>query len=183
MNVKLLYNFAHFSCQKNNTQNPSSQAQQQVSQELPDVQAKFRKGRRNRDQITIICWIIEKAREFQKIIYFFVDYKKAFYCVNHNQLWKILKQMGIPGNLTYPLINLYAGQEATIRTRHRITDWFKISNGVHQGCILSSCFLNLYADYITQEVNQGKGSPCSFPFPQVLFSHCVYYLMSKTIVS
>ena len=127
-----------------------------------------------------IHWIIEKAREFQKIIYFcFIDYKKAFDCVNHNQLWKILKQMGIPDHLTYLLRNLYAGQEATIRTRHGITDWFKIGNGVHQGCILSSCFLNLYADYITQEVNQGKGSCCFFPFPQVLFSHYACYLMSK----
>ena len=87
--------------------------------------------------------------------------------------------MGIPDHLTYLLRNLYAGQEATIRTRHGITDWFKIGNGVHQGCILSSCFLNLYADYITQEVNQGKGSCCFFPFPQVLFSHYACYLMSK----
>ena len=128
--------------------------QQYMNWELPDVQVGFRKSRGTRDQIANIRWIMEKVREFQKNIYFcFIDYVKAFDCVNHNQLWTILKQMGIPDHLTYLLRNLYAGQEATIRTRHGITDWFKIGNGVHQGCILSSCFLNLYADYITQEVN------------------------------
>ena len=91
--------------------------QQYMNRELPDIQAGFRKGRGNRDQITIICWIIEKGREFQKIIYFcFIDYKKAFDCVNHNQLWTILKQMGIPDHLTSFLRNLYAGQEAIVRT-------------------------------------------------------------------
>ena len=123
--------------------------QQYVNRELPGVQAGFRKGRGTRDQIANICWIIEKAREFQKNIYFcFIDYAKAFDCVNHNKLWKILKEMGIPDHLTCLLRNLYAGQEATVRTGHRTTDWFQIRKGVHQACILSPCLLNLYAEYI-----------------------------------
>ena len=113
---------------------------QYMNCELPDVQAGFRKGRGTRDQIANICWIMEKAREFQKNIYFcFVDYAKDFDCVDHNQLWKILKEMGIPDHLTCLLRNLYAGQEATLRTRHGTTDWFQIGKGVHQGCILSPC--------------------------------------------
>ena len=101
------------------------------------------------DQIANICWIIEKAREFQKNIYFcFTDYAKAFDCVNHNKLWKILKEMGIPDHLTYLLRNLYAGQEATVRTGHGTTDWFQIGKGIHQGCILSPCLFNLYAENI-----------------------------------
>ena len=117
--------------------------------ELPDVQAGFRKGRGTRDQIANIRWIIEKAREFQKKIYFcFIDYVKAFDCVNHNKLWNILKEMGIPGHLTCLLRNLHAGQEAAVRTRHGTTDWFKIGKGVPQGCILSSCLSNLCAEYI-----------------------------------
>ena len=116
---------------------------------LPDVQAGFRKGRGTRDQIANICWIIEKAREFQKNIYFsFIDYTKAFDCVDHNKLWKILQEMGIPDHLTCLLINLYAGQEATVRIGHGTTDWFQIGKGVHQGCILSPCLFNLYAEYI-----------------------------------
>ena len=108
--------------------------QQYVNRELPDVQAGFRKGRGTRDQIANIHWIIEKAIEFQKNIYFcFIDYAKAFDCVDHNKLWKILKQMGIPDHLTCVLRNLYAGQEATVRT----TDWFKIGTGIRQGCISS----------------------------------------------
>ena len=108
-----------------------------VNLELPEVQTVFRKGRGTRDQIANIHWIIEKARGFQKIIYFcFTEYAKAFDCVDHNQLWKILKEMGIPDHLTCLLRSLYAGQEAALRTRHRITDWFKIRKGV-QGCILS----------------------------------------------
>ena len=99
--------------------------QQDVNRELPDVQAGFRKGRGTRDQIANICWIIEKAREFQKSIYFcFIDYAKAFDCVDHNKLWKILKEMGIPDHLTHLLRNLYAGQEATVRTGHGSTDCF-----------------------------------------------------------
>ena len=112
--------------------------QQYVNCELPDVQGGFRKGRGTRDQIANIHWIIKKAREFQKHIYFcFIDYAKAFDCVDHNKLWKILKEMGIPDHLTCLLRNLYAGQEATVRTKHGIMDWFQIGKGVHQGCILS----------------------------------------------
>ena len=116
---------------------------------LPDVQDGFTKGRGTRDQIANICWIMEKAREFQKSIYFcFIDYAKAFDCVDHNKLWKILKEMGIPDHLTCLLRNLYAGQEATVRTGHGTTDWFQIGKGVRQGCILSPCLFNLYAEYI-----------------------------------
>ena len=117
-----------------------------VNRELPDVQAGFRKGRRNRDQIANI---IEKARELQKNTYFcFIDYAKAFDCVDHNKPWKILKEMGTPDHLTCLLRNLYAGQEATVRTGHGTTDWFQIGKGVFQGCILSPCLFNLYAEYI-----------------------------------
>ena len=117
--------------------------------ELPDVQAGFRKGRGTRDQIAKICWISKKAREFQKNIYFcFIDYTKAFDCVDHNKLWKILQEMGLPDHLTCLLRNLYAGQEATVRTGHGTTDWFRIGKGVCQGCILSPCLFNLFADYI-----------------------------------
>jgi len=123
--------------------------QQYMNCELPDVQAGFRKSRGTRDQITNIRWIIEKAREFQKNIYFcFIDYPKAFDCVDHNKLWEILKEMGIPDHPTCILRNLYAGQEATVRTGHRTTDWFQIGKGVRQGCILSPCLFNLYAEYI-----------------------------------
>ena len=117
--------------------------------ELPDVQASLGKGRRTRDQIANISWIMEKAREFQKNIYFcFIDYAKAFDSVDYNKLWKILQEMGIPDHLTYLLRNLYAGQEATVRTGHGPTDWFQIGKGVRQGCILSPCLFNLYAEYI-----------------------------------
>ena len=117
--------------------------------ELSDVQAGFRKSRGTRDQIANIHWIIKKAREFQKNIYFcFIDYAKAFDCVDHNKLWKILKEMGIPDHLTCLLRNLYAGQEATVRTEHGTTDWFQIGKGVCQGCIFSPCLFNLYAEYI-----------------------------------
>ena len=123
--------------------------QQYVNRELPDVQAGFRKGRRTRNQIANICWIIEKAREFQKNIYFcFIHYAKAFDCVDHNKLWKILKEMGIPDHLICLLRDLYAGQEATVRTGHGTTDWFQTGKGVHQGCILLPCLFNFYAEYI-----------------------------------
>ena len=112
--------------------------QQYVNHELPDVQAGFRKGRGTRDQIANICWIIEKAREFQKNICF-LDYIKSFDCVDHNKLWKILKEMGIPDHLTCLLRKLYAGQEATVSTGHGTTDWFQIGKGVCQSCILSPC--------------------------------------------
>ena len=117
--------------------------------ELPDVRAGFRKGRGTRDQVANTCWIMEKAREFQKNIYFcFIDYAKTFDCVDHNKLWKILQEMGIPDHLTCFLRNLYAGQEATVRTGHGTIDWFQIGKGVRQGCILSLCLFNLYAEYI-----------------------------------
>ena len=123
--------------------------QQYVKHEIPDVQAGFRKGRGTRDQMTNICWIMEKAREFQKNIYFcFIDYAKAFDCVDHKKLWKILKEMAIPEYLTCLLRNLYAGQEAIIRTVHGTTDWFQIGKGARQGCILSPCLFNFYAEYI-----------------------------------
>ena len=123
--------------------------QQYVNCKLPDVHAAFRKGRGTRDQIANICWIIEKAREFQKNIYFcFMDQAKAFDCVDHNKLWKILKEMEIPDHLTSLLRNLYASQEATVRTGYGTTDWFQIGKGVHQGCILSPCLFNLHAKYI-----------------------------------
>ena len=110
--------------------------QQYVNRELPDVQAGFRKGRGTRNQIANICWIIEKASQFQKNIYFcFIDYAKVFDCVDHNKLWKILKEMGIPDDLTCLMRNLYAVQEATVRTGHGTTDWFQIGKGVSQGCI------------------------------------------------
>ena len=123
--------------------------QQYVNRELPDVQAGFRKGKGTRDQIATIHRIIKKAREFQKNIYFcFIDYAKVFDCVDHNKLWKSLKETGIPDHLTHLLRNLYADQEATVRTGHATTDWFQIGKGVHQGCILSPCSFNLYAEYI-----------------------------------
>ena len=128
---------------------PQARLQQCVNCELPDVQAGFRKGRGTRDQIANIYWIIKKAREFQKNIYFcFSDYAKAFDCVDHNKLWTILKEMEIPDHLICLLRKLYAGQEATVRTGHRATDLFQIRQGVHQGCILSPCLFNLYAEYI-----------------------------------
>ena len=121
---------------------------QYVNHELPNAQAGFRKGRGTWDQIANICWIIKKAREFPKNIYFcFIDYSKSFDSVDHNKLWKILPEMGIPDHLTCLLRNLYAGQEATVRTWHG-TDWFQIGKGVHQGCILSPCLFNFYAMYI-----------------------------------
>ena len=120
-----------------------------MKSELLDVQAGFRKGIGTRGQIANIHWIIKKAREFQKNIYFcFIDYAKAFDCVDHNKLWEILQEMGIIDHLTCLLRNLYAGQEETVRTGHGTTDWFQIGRGVHQGCILSPCLFNLHAEYI-----------------------------------
>ena len=127
--------------------------QQYVNHEIPDVQADFRKVRGTRDKITNIHWIIKKAREFQKNIYFcFIDYAKAFDCVDHHKLWEILKEMSIPDQLTCLLRNLYAGQEATVRTGHGTADWFQTGKGVHQGCILSPCLINLNAEYIMRNV-------------------------------
>ena len=130
--------------------------QQYMNRERPDVQAGFRKGRGTRDQTANICWIIGKAREFQKNIYFcFIDYAKAFDCVDHNKLWKILKEMGVPDYLTCLLRNLYAGPEATLRTGHGTTGWFQTGKGVHQGCISLTCLFNLYAEYLMQNAQSG----------------------------
>ena len=121
--------------------------QQYMNCEIPDVQAGFRKGRGTRHQIANFHWIIKKAREFQKNIYFcFIAYAKAFDCVDHHKQWKILKEMRIPDHLTCLLRNLYAGQEATVRTGHGTTDWFQIRKEVYQGCILSLCLFNFYAE-------------------------------------
>ena len=123
--------------------------QQYVNHEPPDVQAGFRKGRGTGDQIANILWIIHKAREFQKNIYVcFIDYAKALECVDRNKLWKILNEMGISDHPTCLLGNLYAGQEATVRTERGTTDWFQIGKRVHQGCILSPYLFNIYAEYI-----------------------------------
>ena len=120
-----------------------------MNQELPDIQSGFRKGRGTRDQIGNILWIIEKVREFQKNIYpFLIDCAKAFDCVNHKKLWKALKEMGIPDYPTYLLRNLFAGQEATVRTLYGATDWFKIEKGTRQGCLLSPSLLNLCTEHI-----------------------------------
>ena len=120
-----------------------------MNRELPNVQAGFRKGKGTRDQIANTRWIMEKAREFQKNIYFcFLDYAKAFDCVDHNQRWKILREMGLPDHLTCLLRHLYVDQEATVRTELGKTDWFQTRKGLHQGCLLSPCLFNLYAEYI-----------------------------------
>ena len=123
--------------------------QQYMNPEHPDVQAGFRKGRGSRNQMANTCWVTKKAKEFQINIYFcFINYTKAFDCVDHNKLWKILKEMRIPDHLICLLRNLHEGQEATVRTGHGTTDWFQIGKGVRQGCILSPCLFNLYAEYI-----------------------------------
>ena len=123
--------------------------QQYVNHEIANVQAGFRESRRTRDQIANMHWIIEKAREFRKNIYFcFIDYAKVFDCVDHSKLWNILKEKVIPDHLMCLLRNLYAGQEATVRIRHGTTEWYQIGKGVHQDCILSPCLFNLYAEYI-----------------------------------
>ena len=128
---------------------------QYLNSEFPDVQAGFRKGRGTRDQIANICWIIEKAREFQKKHIFLLYYDKAFDCVDHSKLWKILKEMGTrPPDV--PLEKSYAGQEATVRTGHGTTHWFQIGRGVRQGCILSSCLFNFYAEYIIRNAGVGE---------------------------
>ena len=135
-----------------------ARVQQYVNYELPDVQAGFRKGRITIDQIVNICWIIEKAREFEENMYFcFIDYAKAFDCVDHNKLWKILQEMGIQDHLACFLRNLYVGQEATVRTGHGTIDWFQIGKGVCQGCILSPCLFNLYAEYIMRNAGLEEG--------------------------
>ena len=120
-----------------------------MNQELSDIQTEFRTGRGTRDQIANIHWIIEKARELQENIYIcFIDYAKAFDCVDHNKLWNFFKEMGIPDHLICLLRNLYVGQEATVRTGHGTTAWFQIGKGVRQGCILSPWLFNLYTEYL-----------------------------------
>ena len=130
--------------------------QQYMKLELPDIQAGFRKGRGTRDQTANICWIIKKAREFEKNIYFcFIDYAKVFDCVDH-KLWKILAEIGIPDHLTCLVRNLYADQEATVRTGHGTAEWFQIRKGVRQGCILSYCLFKWYAEYIMRNARLDK---------------------------
>ena len=148
--------------------------QQYVNRELLDVQAGFRKGRGTRDQIANIHWIIKKAREFQKNIYFcFIDYAKAFNCVDHNKLWKILKEMGMPDHLICLLRNLYAGQEATVRTEHGTTDWFQIGKGVRQGCLLSPSLFNFYAEYIMRNAGQ-EGAQAGIKIARRNINHLRY---------
>ena len=131
--------------------------QQYMNQELPDVQAGFRKGRGTRDQIANICWIIENAGEYQKNIYFcFIDYSKAFDCVDYNKLWEILQEMGIPDHLTCLPRNLYAGQEATVKTGDGTTDCFQIGKGVHQNYTLQPCLFHLYAEYIMRNARMDE---------------------------
>ena len=148
----------------------TARLQQYMNSEFPEVQARFRKSRGTRDQIANICWIIEKAREFQKNIYFcFIDYAKTLDCVDHNKLWKILQEMGIPDHLTCLLRNMDTGQGVTVRTGHGTTDWFQIGKRVHQGCILSPCLFNLYA---------GNLSCCKYS-DQVPWSKCIiFYLLT-----
>ena len=137
-----------------------SRLQQYVNHELPDVQVGIRKGRGTRDQVANMCWIIEKARKFQKNIYFcLLDYAKVFDCVDYNKQWKILQEMGIPDHLTCLLRNLYAGQEATVRIGHGATHWFQIGKGVRQGCMLSACLFNLYSEYIIQNARLDEALP------------------------
>ena len=131
--------------------------QQYMNCELPDVEGEFRKGRGTRDQIANILWIIKKTREFWRNICF-IDYAKTFDCVDHNKLWKILNEIRIPDHLTCLLRNLYAGQEATVRPGHGITDWFQIGKAVRRGCILSPCLFYLYAEYI----REGDGNPLQY---------------------
>ena len=145
----LPHNYTHFTCQQSNAQNSPSQSSIVHEPRTFRCSGWIQKGRRTRDQIANIHWIIEKAREFQENIYFcFLDCAKAFDCVDHNKLQKILKETGTPHHLTCLLRNLYAGQEATVRTGHGTTDWFQIGKGVHQGCTLSPCLFNFYAEYI-----------------------------------
>ena len=147
--LKLPHNCTHLTHYKVMLKILQARLQQYMNCELSGVQAGFRKGRATRDKIANIHWIMEKAREFQKDIYFyFINCAKAFDRVDHNKLWKILQEMGIPDHLTCLQRNLYAGQGATVRPRHGTTDWFQIGKGVHQSCILSPWLFNFYAEYI-----------------------------------
>ena len=162
-------NCTHLTCRKLMLKILQARLQQYVNRELLHIQAGFRKSRGTRDQIANMWWIIKKAREFQKNIYFcFIDNTKAFDCVDHNKLWKILKKMGIAGHLTCLLRNLYAGQEATVRTGHGTTDCFQIGKGVSQGCILSTCLFNFYAEYITRNAGLEETQAVLISFPPSL---------------
>ena len=146
---KLLHNYTHFTCQQSNAQNPSSQSSTVCEPRTSRCISWIQKGRETRDQVANIHWVIQKATEFQRNIYFcFIDYAKAFDCVDHDKLWKILRKMRIPDHLTCLLRILYAGQEVTGRTEHGTMDWFQIGKRVCQGYILSFCLLNLYGEYI-----------------------------------
>ena len=149
-------NCPHLTASKVRLGTLQARLQQYVNRELPDVQAGFRKGRGSRDQIANIRWIIKKARVPENIYFCFIDYAKAFDCVDHNKRRKILKEMDIPDHLTCLLRNLYACQEATVRTGHGTTGWFQTGKGVHQGCILSPCLFNLYAEYIMRNAGLVK---------------------------
>ena len=144
---KLPHNCTHFTCQQGNAQNPSSQASRVHEHRTSRYTSWIQKRQRNQKPNANIHWVTEKARKFQKNTCF-IDYAKAFDGVDHNKLWEILKEMGIPDHLTCFLRNLYAGQEATVRTIHGTMDWYKIGKGVHQGCILSRCLFKLYVAYI-----------------------------------
>ena len=144
---KLLHNCTHLHTSKVTLKILQARLQQSMNWKLPDIQPGFRKCIGTRDHIQNTCWIIEKAREFQKSFYL-GDYAKAFDCVDHNKLWKVLKEMGIPDHLTCILWILYADHEAAVRIGHGIMDWFQIGKGVCQGCILSCCLFNLDAEYI-----------------------------------
>ena len=146
---KLWHNFTHLTHEQSNAQNSPLQSSTVCELGTSDIQAGFKKGRGTRDQIANIPWIREKAREFQKSISLcFIHYAKAFDCVHHNKLWKILQAMRIPDHLTCLLRNAYVGQEAVVRTGYRTMNWFQIRKGVCQGYILSPCLFNLYAEYI-----------------------------------
>ena len=149
-NVQTIRQSHSFPMLEGYAQNPSSKTSEYLNQELPDVQAGLRNGRRIRDQITSNCWTIEKAREFQKTFTSASLTMLKPLTVDHNKFWKNFKEMGISDHLTCLLRNVYAGQEATVRTRHGTRDWFKIGTGIHQGCRLSPCLFNLYAEYIMQ---------------------------------
>ena len=150
--LKLPHNCTHLTrCGKVMLKILQARPQEYMNCELLDVQPGFRKDRGTRDKVVNILWIIKKAREFQRNIYFcFIDHAKDFDSVDHNILWKILKEIGILDHLTCLLRNLYAGQEATVRTGHGTTDWFQIGKGIHQGCILLPCLFNLWGGYITR---------------------------------
>ena len=157
--------------------------QQGMNWELPNGQVGFRKSTGTRDQIANLCWIREKAREFQKNIYFcFIDSAKAFDYVDHNKLWKIPQEMGIPDHLICLLRNLYAGQEATVRTRHGTRDFFQTGKGVGQGCMLSPCLFNSYAEYIMRNAGLDVAQVCMHVCVCICVYVCVYCVCGHMFV-